>query len=59
MEHEMILLDADFKWVRTRLARKFNGGMAESECPIRNGEDAGEEPAAASSETSFHSDHAR
>lgn len=50
MEHEMILLCADYRTVCARMTarRKHNAGMADSERLLRTEEYAGENPAASS-----------
>ncbi len=50
MTHRMILMDSDFKEVRSIVVARRKAGMAESERTFRTGEYAGENPATGSTE---------
>jgi hypothetical protein len=41
MEHEMILLDADFKTVLARQAQKFNAGVSQVEVSVPRKDECG------------------
>lgn len=52
LEHEMILLDADFRTVHARLAAKFDAGIAQvAEHTPRKGEDGSSSDSACSTST--------